>query len=340
MACLQLTTPTLRNLEYPADAEAHFLEVNASVDKWVKGHKYHCAAGYCGPWVENHWINYFGKLWANRKPGTQLHDIFGPYIPILVPWVDTWVNSGYHFPDGMIDAWKAKLRPNVAYITVAQNDEGLLARASLKMKDIPNVLVLSGGGYGHVPVPLLKASENLVETSAADRTYIVSFMGTLGHAPHNLREDMAKTINSWARDLHITDKVKVASGEGWRGVMADSRFSMTPRGFGRTSYHLAETLQMGLVPIHVYTDIPWVPYADLWKQDIGRVTNIAGLRPLLQTLKDMSPDEVSRMEKRVRELRDSHFMPSGAMLQIFKFMTGSDGSGDLRCEKLPHNERD
>lgn len=250
------------------------------------------------------------------------------------------MNSGYHFPDGMIDAWKAKLRPNVAYITVAQNDEGLLARASLKMKDIPNVLVLSGGGYGHVPVPLLKANENLVEATAADRTYLVSFMGTLGHAPHNLREDMAKTINSWARDLHITDKVKVASGEDWRGVMADSRFSMNPRGFGRTSYHLAETLQMGLVPIHVYTDIPWVPYADLWKQDIGRVTNIAGLRPLLQTLKDMSPDEVNRMEKRVRELRDSHFMPSGAMLQIFKFMTGSDGSGDLRCEKLPHNERD
>lgn len=120
------------------------------------------------------------------------------------------MNSGYHFPDGMIDAWKAKLRPNVAYITVAQNDEGLLARASLKMKDIPNVLVLSGGGYGHVPVPLLKANENLVEATAADRTYLVSFMGTLGHAPHNLREDMAKTINSWARDLHITDKVKVA----------------------------------------------------------------------------------------------------------------------------------
>ena len=29
-------------------------------------------------------------------------------------------------------------------------------------------------------------------------------------------------------------------------------------------YHMMETLQMGLVPIYVYDDTPWLPYADLY----------------------------------------------------------------------------
>jgi hypothetical protein len=58
--------------------------------------------------------------------------------------------------------------------------------------------------------------------------------------------------------------------------MADSQSSLVPRGFGRTAYHLMETLQMGLVPIYVYDDTPWVPYADLF-QDLGYVTQVKHL---------------------------------------------------------------
>ncbi|CAE8593035.1 unnamed protein product [Polarella glacialis] len=338
--CLRLTTPSLE-LEYPEDAEAHFMEVNASLDSFTKGHKYHCAAGYCGPWVENHWIHHFSTLWKNRPPGTRLSDIFGPYIPILIPWVDTWVNKGgYHFPGGMIEALKKILRPNVLYITVAQNDQGWLARSGIREKDMPNVLVLSGGGYGHVPVPLLKADENLtLANPVGARKYIVSFVGTLGHAPQNLRGKMAEIMQKWAKELSITDKVNVGSDKNWRDIMTSSRFSMNPRGYGRTSYHLAETLHMGLIPIHLYIDIPWVPYMDLYqKAGIGFNTNIAGFRPLLDKIKNMSAEEVYAMEQRVRKLRESHFTPSGAMEQISKWMTGKDGGGDLRCQQLPKSD--
>lgn len=46
-------------------------------------------------------------------------------------------------------------------------------------------------------------------------------------------------------------KTKVDKLKEWREVMADSFASMCPRGFGRTAYHLMETLQQGLVPVHV-----------------------------------------------------------------------------------------
>jgi hypothetical protein len=42
--------------------------------------------------------------------------------------------------------------------------------------------------------------------------------------------------------------------------MQTSKFSLSPQGFGRTSYLVIETLQMGLIPIQVYVndDIPWM----------------------------------------------------------------------------------
>jgi len=331
LACLHLTTPGLRDMTYPGDAEAHFEEVNKSFDQWLKKHKYHCAAGYCGPWIENHWIHYFSRLWNERAPGTKLQDIFGPYIPILIPWVDTWVNSGYHFPGGMPEELKEILRPNALYITVAQNDEGLLARVRYPMKDIPNVLVLSAGGYGHVPIPLLMANEKLVRTEVAKRKYVVSFMGSMGHAPRNLRGEMGKIVNAWGK----TNKqdVKVGSGKDWRDVMADSVLSLTPRGFGRSSYHIAETFQMGLVPIHIYSDVPWVYYGELWRTErIGFISNLAGLDALLTRLAT-NITKIAEVEQNVRRLRESHFLPEGVMDQVHRFMMGQPN--DLRCQKLP-----
>ncbi|CAE8586295.1 unnamed protein product [Polarella glacialis] len=91
---------------------------------------------------------------------------------------------------------------------------------------------------------------------------------------------MAEIMQKWAKELSITDKVKVGSDKNWRDIMTSSRFSMNPRGYGRTSYHLAETLQMGLTPIHLYIDIPWALYMDLYqKAGIGFNTNITGFRP-------------------------------------------------------------
>eukprot|EP00930_Biecheleria_cincta_P059449 TRINITY_DN45184_c0_g1_i1.p1 TRINITY_DN45184_c0_g1~~TRINITY_DN45184_c0_g1_i1.p1 ORF type:complete len:563 (-),score=77.26 TRINITY_DN45184_c0_g1_i1:155-1843(-) len=338
LACLRMTTPSLGDFVYPSDAEAHFLEVNRSASKHLKRHKYHCAAGYCGPWVENYWIHYFSALWNNRGPGTRLHDIFGPYIPILVPWVDVWVNSGYHFPPGIIEDVRRVLRPNALYITVAQNDEGLLARHKLKMADIPNVLVLSAGGYGHVPLPLLKATEPLINSEFTSRKYFVSYMGSFGHAPKGMRGTMKARVMEWAKKSKLN--IKLDTADNWRHVMADTKVSLTPRGFGRSAYHIAETIQMGFVPIYVWMDTPWIPYEELWTEEkIGFMTDCNGLKDLLTRIA-ANESRLLQMEQRIRSLRESHFLPEGVMDQISRFMTGRSGGGDLRCQKLPNSIRD
>ena len=67
------------------------------------------------------------------------------------------------------------LRPDVPYITVNQNDEGMTGKCELLMQDIPNVLVLSAGGYGHVPIPLfIRPEPENHATPVAQRPYLVS----------------------------------------------------------------------------------------------------------------------------------------------------------------------
>jgi hypothetical protein len=103
--------------------------------------------------------------------------------------------------------------------------------------------------------------------------------------------------------------------------MANSRFSLVPRGYGQTSYHLMETLQMGLVPIHVYLDAPWVPYAGLSNQ-IGFVTAVNQIDQLVGRLKTVTADEIHERERRMVALRSSHFSFEGALTQIGRFLRG------------------
>ena len=93
LACLRLTTPSVR-LRYPDDAEAHFREVRRALDPWAqkKGHRPHRSAKYRGPWVENVWITHFERELRRRPPGSPLSSVFGPFIPLLVPWTDRFVS--------------------------------------------------------------------------------------------------------------------------------------------------------------------------------------------------------------------------------------------------------
>ena len=53
------------------------------------------------------------------------------------------------------------LREDVLYITVSQNADGFVGRCEefQHLQDKFHITVLSAGGYGHVPIPLLKQQE-------------------------------------------------------------------------------------------------------------------------------------------------------------------------------------
>jgi hypothetical protein len=324
LSCLSKTNPNL-TLTYPSDAKDHFLEIHNALSLWTDKSKPHCAARFCGPWIENYWIDQF----VNHTTTSCLADTFGPFVPLLIPWVDLWVNrpKKFKYPRGFVQRLQSVLRPDVLYITVSQNDQGLPGNDEMPI--FHNILVLSAGGYGHVPIPLLKQEETLVRAKPTNRTYLTSYVGSLDHAPNDMRQRMHDFL------LQKNYTHYYAKNHHWRNIMLDSYTSLSPRGFGRTSYHLMETLQMGLIPIHVHMDVPWIPYLQLYRT-WGFVATVDDLPQLYKRLQDMTVDDFREREARVEASRDSHFTIRGILHQIQLFLLGG---GDLECIQLPKSVR-
>jgi len=332
--CLELTTHEVE-LIYPKDAEAHFQELQNAFSALKTTP--HCHSGYCGPWIENDWINTYTSLWQKEQESkgsdARLSSIFGPYIPIFVQFVDYWVRYKQGYLE-VVDILRKVLRPDVPYITVSQNDEGLVSKRYFQMSEFQNLLVLSAGGYGHVPVPLYKQLGNIDagKIPMKNRKYIASYMGSPWNAPHKLRQRMCDFMDQDEQK----DRLYHGQSSNWRDIMRNSKVQLVPRGFGRTAYHLVEVLQTGLVPVHVYSDIPWMPYKHL-AQNISFVTHIDDFPEFLKNLENMDDAQLDQMETEVVRLRNSHFTREGVMQQIADFM--KHGTGALQCEKLPSSIR-
>ncbi len=347
-SCLKLTSPNIQ-LVYPDDAEEHFEEIHIALAMFLQdeNHKIHSAANFKGPWLENVWISHFEELYYgdNGPSSPCLFEIFGPFVPIFIPWVDLWVHNEWQYPEELPKLLRSVLRPNVPYITVSQSDDGFPGRSSLLTHEsLPNLLVLSAGGYGHVPIPLIKQSEERRNDKipVPERSLLLSYVGSLSHAPDELREKVNEQLEKWSMESSPQSPVKgelsyqYYYGEDWRDIMTDSRFSLTPRGFGRTAYHVVETWQMGLIPIQVYSDVPWMPYSNLLNE-IAFVTDFAHLKETIAHLQSLSDEDIQLMEERIVSMRDSHFSMSGVMQQIQQFMTNQNS--DLVCQELPETPR-
>ena len=173
------------------------------------------------------------------------------------------------------------------------------------------------------------------ERTMSQRSSLFSFAGSLKTAP--LRKEMHNYLSAVDNSKinngsNVTNVYTYYKGENWRNTMLSSQLSMCPRGNGRRSFRLTEALQMGLIPVYIYSDVAWVPYADVFKQ-IGFVMNMTSIGELIDELLETPVGQLERMEERVAVLAKSHFSPEGILQQIGLFMTGNEN--DLRCQTLP-----
>lgn len=90
---------------------------------------------------------------------------------------------------------------------MVQHDAGLSIECEVQLhRAFPNLLVLSAGGFGHVPIPLMKQEEPALAPATRNtppdaRRHFVSYVGSLGNAPHDLRDRMVELMEVSARQV-------------------------------------------------------------------------------------------------------------------------------------------
>jgi hypothetical protein len=139
-----------------------------------------------------------------------------------------------------------------------------------------------------------------------------------------------------ARDSSIPQVgTQVGGSVLWRAATLSADVNLCPIGTAPVSYRLFETLQMGVIPFHIYDHRGnFVPYqgtkADVKK--IGFVAKAGHETPVLKKIVGMKDEDIVAMRKGIMELRDSHFTPKGAMDQLKKWLQDPGGTvSDLRC---------
>jgi len=296
---------------YPEDAQEHY-EAVLDATQQFRVQPFHSYIDYAGPWIENHWIFSF--------MGRELQD-FGPYVPLFIQWTDIILWGKPTFTE-IQQQLVTVLRPDVMYVTVVQGAEGLKSLSAL----FPNVLVLSAGGFGHVPIPLIKGE--VAASSQREKDAVVTFVGKMLQNRRNVVRGVEKALG---------DDFQWYRGKNWAKAIETSHFTLCPRGFGRTSFNLVESIQIGVVPIYVWDDVEWLPYRGSEAADWDNFAvsvNANEVHTIPDRLTQLRSTIEEKREK-LRKLRDSHFTYSGLLHQIELFLVGGEALSDLRCIAHP-----
>ena len=272
--CASDTEREIANEPPPYDElEAHYRDLLAATAS-MRDFQPHNWAGYAGPWIENDFI-----AWAARA-NFSVFDLFYPLVPLFVQTVDACLLGccasmmGYAAPDStandaLLALVRTGLRRDVIYVVIAQADAGLCFLPPNEDCAARNILVLSSGGWGNVALPLIKgvvAADDFggapppdAGTAAAyTRSTLIS--STASDNSHSMRAGVRAAL---AAALPLPGQFRhFYGGPEWKGVVHDSVLSLSPRGYGRTSFRMSELVQMGIPQLYVYSDVPWAPYWD------------------------------------------------------------------------------
>jgi hypothetical protein len=301
-----------------ADRYFHFQQLHRQISAIIpsKIPKF-CWLRSCGPWIEDQWMQLANESFSQ----------FGEFVPLMVPWVRLWASF-----NAMYRGWASHilmlLSPDFLYVTLSHNDDGIEG-SNDRMEELPdNLLILSQGGKGHVPLLLwMPPGLNPNDFPIKSRyDYDIIFM--TGDS-HWIRPVIRGVIAAaFGRRAYLTYNFQ------WQDYYSRGKFIISPRGYGRNSYRLGEVLQMGMIPVYVYNDIPWLPYYDSinWSA-FSIVVRWDRIQDASNRISETSDQEVHAMRTRIHQLFFTHFSANAVMKQVMNLLQFGFCGSDLRCAR-------
>lgn len=184
------------------------------------------------------------------------------YIPVF--WTnlqtDPEFSSKKEHLQEILTEWFASFPPEQKYFAVVQHDDGIPFT-------IPKDTLIFGSCTGDIPLPLLYEDtdytlERTEQVPFNERGYLASFVGSATHA---VRKRMIDYGGPWflCTNDQWTNDVPKSKADRYIDIIKESKFTLAPRGYGRSSFRFFEAFKLGSIPIYIYDDIEWLPYKDI-----------------------------------------------------------------------------
>ncbi len=206
-----------------------------------------------------------------------------------------------------------KLDKTGQYFTVCQHDDG-------PIETLPDdTLIFSAGGNRTtgriIPIPLICSS--LCEPINEKKETLCSFVGSLTHPLRSM------TIQRWASDPDFivvaqnwAQNVSQKNFALFKILTTKSKFTLCPRGYGKTSFRLYEVMQLGSVPVYISDEhyLPWTDELD-WNEFcvLIKPNQIDSLKDILESYTD---SQINKMVTIGQQIYNNYFSLEGVAKQI------------------------
>ena len=234
-------------------------------------------------------LTYFEKYFFRfMDSNNELIKSYDNYIPVY--WTEMQNSKSYNKEklQQLID----ELPKDKQYYTVVQHDDGI---TDIILPD--NVVVFGMGGVGNINLPLTYDNPELFDIyKNQEKSVFCSFVGSL---TNSCRRIMVKSLHQKSDVILITDNwtnnIADEKQKLYINVMSRSRFTLAPRGYGKTSFRLYEALNLNSIPVYIYDDC-FLPYCEIidWSKMIVLV-HISEIDRLYETLKQITDEKISDM---------------------------------------------
>ena len=242
---------------------------------------------------------FFYKKLVESNIDTDLY-----YLPIL--WTNFYISRNYANDDmSDLQLFLDNLPRDRKYFTIVQYDDGIVHN----VKDL-DILIFSSGGVGDYPIPLINKPYVKMERS---RDIFSSFVGTL-NGRHRLREEMNSLLLG-KPDYLISENLGF---DKFKEIMERSIFSLCPRGYGKTSFRINESLNLGSIPVYIFDD-PWIPFKDeIEFSEYGILIDNVSLPSIDNILKSVTDSRIKKLQENGRYIYENYFSYESCFTRIIK----------------------
>jgi len=152
--------------------------------------------------------------------------------------------------------------PSIHYFIVCQYADGV----KFKLRNDINYTIFCGSKE-QLPLPLIYDDggyfNSLEKKTFHNKKYLCSYIGS---STHHIRSNVIKLLkdkpNMFFENKKWKNDVNTDECDKFINYALNSKFSLAPRGYGRSSFRFFEALKMHSIPIYIYDDKIWLPYLD------------------------------------------------------------------------------
>lgn len=201
-----------------------------------------------------------------------------------------------------LDRWLHNNPSLNGYFCIIQHADG----SYLKLPK--NCIVYNGGNSGNYPLPLIyedinNTLINMQKKSFQDKEILCSFIGNI--TSNNIKPNVRVTMFNKFKNNKL---FKMINSGGWttnintnlQKIFIDttisSKFALSPRGYGRSSFRFYESFLLGTIPVYIWNDKNWLPFQSIIDYNkLCVVIHISEINDLEEKLKNITEEKYNSM---------------------------------------------